>query len=44
MNKCSCSLGVKLLKQMLKMLGIGIGALAGLCGVSVFRLEGRFRD
>ena len=38
MNKCSCSLGVKLLKLLLKLFGIGLGALA----VLFFDLDGKF--
>ena len=42
MNKCSCSLGVKLLKLLLKLFGIGLGALAVLFVVFFFDLDGRF--
>ena len=42
MNKCSCSLGVKLLKLLLKLLGIGLGALAVLFVVFFFDLDGKF--
>ena len=42
MNKCSCSLGVKLLKLLLKLFGIGLGALAVLFVVFFFDLDGKF--
>ena len=42
MNKRSCSLGVKLLKLLLKLFGIGLGALAVLFVVFFFDLDGKF--
>ena len=42
MTKRSCSLGVKLLKLLLKLFGIGLGALAVLFVVFFFDLDGKF--
>ena len=42
MKKCKCSLSVKLLKLFLKLIGLGVGAIAVLFVVFFFDLDGKF--
>ena len=42
MKKCKCSLGAKLLKLLLRLIGIGIAAIGVLFVVFFFDLDGKF--